>query len=130
MAMPFASAASAATDYSGTMRSTVDGWVASQTPEGLFPYGFDFLADRPIEPDRMSPSNLIRQAGSTYALALYYQYTRDARLQAPIQRARSAFGRHSLPIGKSQVQRWVERTHVSPDGYYSGAFAGFFQHIQ
>jgi hypothetical protein len=146
--------ATTAIDYSGIMRLTVDGWVASQTPEGLFPYGFDFLADRPIEPDRISSSNLIRQAGWTYALALYYRHTRDARLQAPIQRALSAFGRRSLPIGKSQAQRWVERAHVlslpfarwklqsaldhlgllyessgggkvvSPDGSYGGALAG------
>ena len=105
-------AASAASDFSGMMRVTVDGWVASQSAEGLFPYGFDFLADRPMETDRMSPSNLIRQAGTVSALAIYYRHTRDEWLQEPIQRALAALGRHSLPIGKSRAQSWVERTHV------------------
>lgn len=148
------SAASPAIDYAGIMRLTVDGWVASQSTGGLFPYGFDFRADRPLEPDRVSPSNLIRQTGTAFALAEYYRYTRDTRLQEPIQRALSAFGRHSLPVGKSQAQYWVERTHVlslpfarwkllytlehlgllyekvgdgkviSPDGNYTGALAG------
>jgi hypothetical protein len=107
-----APAAHAASDFSGMMRSTVDGLVASQSAEGLFPYGFDFLADRPMEPDRMSPSNLIRQAGSVSVLAQYFRYTRDARLEEPIQRALSALDRHSLPIGKSRAQYWVERTHL------------------
>lgn len=145
---------SVASDDSAIMRSTVDHWLATQTAGGLFPYGFDFLADRPMEAHGMSPSNLIRQAGTVSALAAYYRYTRDERLQEPIQRALSALGRHSLPIGKSQAQYWVERTRVlslpiarwkllfalqrfdllyentgtgkvvSPDGDYGGAFAG------
>ena len=60
----------------------------------------------------MSMSNLIRQAGTASVLAEYYRQTRDARLVEPIKRALSAFGRRSLPIGKSQAQTWVERTHL------------------
>ena len=147
-------AASAASDFSGMMRLTVEGLIASQSADGLFPYGFDFLDDRPMEPDRMSRANLIRQAGSVSVLAAYYRYARDAQLQEPIRRALSALGRHSLPIGKSRAQYWVERTRllslpfarwklkstldrfgllyenagpgkvVSPDGDYDGASAG------
>jgi len=136
------------------MRLTVDGWLASQTAEGLFPYGFDFLTDSPLEPNRASPSNLIRQAGSASALAQYYQYTRDARLEEPIRRAIASLGRHSLPIGKLPAQDWIESTRIlslpfarwklrsslerlgllyetagdgklaSPDGAYSSALAG------
>ena len=109
---PGASAASAAPDLAAIMRLTVDGWVASQSAGGLFPYGFDFLADSPTEPNYISRSNLIRQAGSAYALASYYRHTSDARLQEPLQRLLSSFVRHSLPVGKSRTQHWIERTRV------------------
>jgi hypothetical protein len=113
-AMLFAalSADSLATDHSAMMRLTIDGMIASQTNEGLFPYGFDFLADKPLEPDHMSASNLIRQAGSVSVLAAYYRHTHDARLRDPIRRALTALGSHSLSIGKSRAQYWIERTHV------------------
>jgi len=108
----FALGSSTATDYAAMMRLTVDGLIASQSAEGLFPYGFDFLSDRELEPDRMSASNLIRQAGTVAALAAYYRYTQDARLQEPLQRSLVALGRHSLPIGKARLQDWIERAHV------------------
>src|SRR5689334_5349206 len=45
-------------DYPAMMRLAVDQWIASQNSSGLFsPYGFDFLADKPLEPERVSPSN-------------------------------------------------------------------------
>jgi hypothetical protein len=135
------------------MRLTVDGWLASQPAEGLFPYGFDFLADSPLEPNRVSPSNLIRQAGTASALAQYYEYTRDARLEEPIRRAIVALGRHSLPsanrgrrldrarafcpslcaveaallartIGTAPHQSAGDGKLASPDGTYSTALAG------
>jgi hypothetical protein len=104
--------ASPAIDYPGMMRLTVDGLLASQLADGLFPYGFDFSADRPLEPDRMTPSNLIRQAGTVSALAAYYRYTREPRLREPLQRALTALERRSLPIGKSRLQYRIERTGV------------------
>src|SRR5258708_18327182 len=76
--------AAAAPDLHVIMRLTVDGWIASQDASGFLPYGFDFLADQAIEPDRMSDANLIRQTGSAFALARYYDYTQDARLRDPI----------------------------------------------
>jgi len=102
----------ASSDRAAMMRLTIDGLIASQTGEGLFPYGFDFLADKPLEPDRMSPSNLIRQAGTASVLAEYYRQTHDPRLAEPIKRALSALGQRSLPIGKSTAQRWIEQTHL------------------
>jgi len=93
------------------MRLIADGWIASQR-EGLLPYGFDFLADKPIEADRMSAANLIRQVGSAFALARYYDYVRYARLRQPIAEALSAFARRSLPIGKGRMQRIVEETRI------------------
>ncbi len=109
---PALRAADLAVDYPSMMRSTVDGLIASQTASGLFPYGFDFLADKPLEPGRVSPENLIRQAGTASALAAYYQRTHDPRLREPLQRILAAFGRYSLPIGKSRLQRWIEGAHL------------------
>ncbi len=99
-------------DYPALMQSTVEGLIASQLPDGLFPYGYDFLADEPLEPGRLSPENLIRQAGMASVLADYYQRTHDPRLREPILHLLSALGRHSLPLGKSRVQRSIERAHL------------------
>ena len=148
-----AACAVAPPDIPAIMRLTVDAWVASQA-DGLLPYGFDFMADTPIEPNRLSASNLIRQTGAAFALARYYEYTQDARLGEPIRNALSAFGRHSLPIRKGSLQRAVEGMRVlslpvgrwklqsalerfgllyqpsgtgrvvSPDGKYENALAG------
>jgi hypothetical protein len=103
--------ASPAPDLSALMRLTVDSWVASQSA-GFLPYGFDFLTDKVLEPNRMSAPNLIRQAAASFALANYYEYTKDARLRDPIRRALSAFGERSLPISKGRLQRVVEGTRI------------------
>jgi hypothetical protein len=140
-------------DVSAIMRLTVDSWLASQV-DGLLPYGFDFMSDTAIEPDRLSASNLIRQTSAAFALARYYEYTKDDRLGEPLRNALAAFGRYSLPIRKGTLQRAVEATRVlslpigrwklhsaldrfgllyeaagsarvvSPDGKYDNALAG------
>jgi hypothetical protein len=150
---PATFAAADTPDIPAIMRLTVDRWVATQA-EGLLPYGFDFMADTAIEPNRLSASNLIRQTGAAFALARYYEYTKDARLGEPLRNALSAFDRHSLPIRKGSLQRAVEGTRalslpvgrwklqraldrfgllyeasgsgkvVSPDGKYEYALAG------
>lgn len=114
---PPASAAAAA-DIPAIMRLTVDSWIASSQAADFIPYGFNFLADKAIEPDFVSPSNLIRQASSSAALANYFDYTRDPKVRDRIQRTLSAFGRLSLPIGKRRLQQLVESTHIlsSPVG--------------
>ena len=147
-------AASTAADIPAIMRLTVDSWVASSQATDFIPYGFNFLADKAIEPDLLSPSNLIRQASSSAALANYFDYTSDPKVRDRIQRTLSAFGRLSLPIGKRRLQQLVEATHilsspvgrwrlksalgrfgllyqatgdgkvVSPDGSYNNALAG------
>jgi hypothetical protein len=103
--------ASAAPDIPAIMRLTVDSWITSQSA-GFLPYGFNFLADKAIEPDRMSPANLIRQASSAFALANYYDYAKDARLRDPMRLTLSAFSERSLPIGKGKLQRVVEGTRI------------------
>jgi hypothetical protein len=98
-------------DVAGIARLTVDGWTTSQV-DGLLLYGFDFLADKPLEPQRMSAPNMLRQALTTFALANYYEYTKDPQLKEPIARALSAFGVRSLPIGKSDFQAALETARV------------------
>ncbi len=79
------------------MRRTANAWTSSQK-DRLFPYGFDFIADKPLEPQRMSAPTLLRQALATFALARYYEYTGAADLQAPARRSaahvRRAFASH------------------------------------
>jgi len=104
--------AATAADIPAIMRLTVDGWVASSQAADFIPYGFSFLADKALEPDLVSPSNLIRQASSSAALANYFAYTGDAKVVDRLRRTLSAFGRLSLPIGKRKLQQFVEATHV------------------
>jgi hypothetical protein len=108
----FAAPALAATDRQAMMRLIVDRWIESQLPDGALPYGFDFLADKETGPAGKPWENIVRQAGSFYMWAKYYEYSRDGRLQEPIQRALSALGERSLPIGKSRTQQWLEETRI------------------
>jgi len=107
-------------DYSGSINLAVNRWLAVQKPSGFMPYGFDFLENDEAEPGTMSAANLTRQAGTASALADYYALTKDQRAQPAIQRFLDAFGRNSLPIGKSRMQTLVEKTHLlsMPFGRY------------
>jgi hypothetical protein len=105
-------AATAVPDIPAIMRLTVDSWVAPSQAGDFLPYGFDFMADQPIEPDRISPANLIRQATAAAALANYYDYTKDTRGRDRVRRTLLAFGRLSLPIGKTRTQRFIEGTRI------------------
>jgi len=105
-------AAAAVPDIPAIMRLTVDSWVAPSQAGDFLPYGFDFMTDQPIEPDRISPANLIRQATAAAALANYYDYTKDTRGRDRVRRTLLAFGRLSLPIGKTRTQRFIEATRI------------------
>lgn len=109
-----------AEDYPESINLAVNRWLAVQTPSGFLPYGFDFLEDEASEPGTMSAANLTRQVGTAAVLADYYALTKDQRMRPAIQRFLSAFGRNSLPIGKSRLQTLVEMTHLlsMPFGRY------------
>ncbi|MCR4301443.1 MAG: hypothetical protein NUV51_07515 [Sulfuricaulis sp.] len=141
-------------DYSHSISLAVDRWLVFQKPSGFLPYGFNFLEDKESESDTLSPGNLARQAGTAAVLADYYALTKDPRARPAIEKFLTAFGRHSLPIGKSLTQKLIEKTHLlsmpfgrgkirnalewlgllfdkqgpgkvlSPDMDYSGAFTG------
>ena len=102
----------ASNTYSASIRLSVDRWLSAQKPSGFFPYGYDFLADEELEPKGMSIYNLTRQAGAASVLADYYRSTGDERVPPVLQRLITAFGRYSLPIGKSRMESLVEKTHL------------------
>ena len=107
-------------EYSGSINLAVNRWLAVQKPSGFMPYGYDFLENEESEPKTMSAANLTRQAFTAAVLADYYALTKDQRTRPAIQRFLRAFGRYSLPIGKSRVQTLVEKTHLlsMPFGRY------------
>lgn len=99
-------------DYSREISLAVDRWLAVQKPSGFLPYGFNFLEDKESEPDSMSAGNLARQAGTAAVLADYYALTKDLRVRPALEKFLTAFGRHSLPIGKSRTQKLIEETRI------------------
>ena len=107
-------------DYSESINLAVNHWLAVQKSSGFMPYGYDFLKNEESEPKTMSAANLTRQAFTGAVLADYYALTKDQRARPVIQRFLRAFGRYSLPIGKSRVQTLVEKTHLlsMPFGRY------------
>jgi len=107
-------------DYSESIKLAVNRWLAVQKPSGFMPYGFDFLEDEESEPKTMSGTNLTRQTYTAAVLADYYVLTKDQHTRPAIQRFLSAFGRYSLPIGKSRLQTLVESTRLlsMPFGRY------------
>ncbi len=112
-------------DYSKSVNLAVNRWLAVQKPSGLMPYGFDFLEDEESEPKSMSAPNLARQASTAAVLADYYALTKDQRTRPAIQRFLWAFGRYSLPIGKSRIQTFIEKSRLlsMPFGRYKIAAA-------
>ena len=94
--------------------------MAVQEPSGFFPYGFDLLDDEKLEPGSMSAANLIRQVFTAAVFADYFAKTKDQRARQAIQQLLTAFGQHSLPIGKSLMQTLVEKTRLlsMPFGRY------------
>jgi hypothetical protein len=99
-------------DYAPAIRLAVDRWLAVQKPSGFLPYGFNFLEDKESEPDTMSTGNLARQAGTAAVLADYYAFTKDPRARPAIEKFLTAFGHHSLPIGKGLTQKLIEKTRI------------------
>lgn len=83
----------------------------AQRPSGLFRYEYDFV--REMESPR---DNIVRQAGTGYALGEYYVHTRDESVRKTIILALRAYSARSIPAGKGRL--------VSGDGKAGGARAG------
>jgi hypothetical protein len=100
------------TDYPAAMTLTVERWTVSQKSSGFFAYGFDFLDDAESEPDTMSAPNLVRQAFTGAVLADYQLLTKDTQASGTLYKLLAALRDHSLPIGKSAVQTFVEESRL------------------
>jgi hypothetical protein len=89
------------------VRRAIDYTVASQRPTGLFRYDFDVAAAEPTGQD-----NLVRQAGTLFALAEFVREERDPRVEAALRTALESMGALSLPIGRSTAQQLLEAAGV------------------
>jgi hypothetical protein len=69
-----------------------------QSADGYFRYEFDFVRGRWSD-----KNNLVRQAGSAYALAEYLQHHDDQRVRAALARALQAFAADSVPWGDGML---------------------------
>ena len=107
-----ATAATPRVDYEAMTRAAVDRVVAGQSARGFFYYGFNFLTDEPIEPNRLTRAQLVRQAGTALVLAKYYARFKDARVSASLQRSFAGYASLSVPIGKGVVQNVLEDAGV------------------
>lgn len=95
--------AARAQDDAERIRRAVAHTIATQLPNGLFRYDFDFLAAEPTGQD-----NIVRQAGTLFALGAYLVDTGDLEVAAPIERGLDALAQRSLPIGRTNTQSWLE----------------------
>ncbi len=96
-----------AEDDAERIRRAVAHTLAMQLPSGLFRYDFDFLDAAPTGQD-----NIVRQAGTLFALGAYLVDTGDRAVAAPIQRGLEALAQRSLPIGTGTAQSLLERVGV------------------
>ena len=101
-------AIAAPVDYPAAMALTIERWTTAQKPSGLFTYGFDFLEDTESEKDTLSAMQLVRQAFAGAVLADYQLLTGDSRAREPVRKLLAALRIHSLPIGKSELQTFIE----------------------
>ena len=96
-----------AEDDAERIRRAVAHTVSIQQPNGLFRYDFDFLAGEPT-----GEQNMVRQAGTLFALASYLADTNDLAVAPPIATALGALADRSLPLGTGRIQSWLERAGV------------------
>lgn len=85
--------------------------MGAQLESGFFDYDFDFLRGKPT-----GKSNIVRQAGTAYALGEAYAYQRSAELKEPLQRAVAALANQSIAVGEGKL--------VSFNGKRSGIKSG------
>src|SRR5439155_17179510 len=94
-----ASVAARGDDDGERIRRAVAHTVATQLPNGLFRYDFDFLAAKSTGED-----HIVRQAGTLFVLGAYLVDTGDRSVVAPMQAGFGALAQRSLPIGTGTAQ--------------------------
>jgi hypothetical protein len=112
----FVLVASAVSGRADDAASLTSRWfIAAQLPSGLFTFDVDFLAgdgQGAGTTNKEHTAYIVRQAAGAFALAKYYDRTRDPALRAPLAAAITALGRHSISIDRPWSQRAVEWTGV------------------
>ncbi len=92
-------AVDALADDAEVLRRAVDYTIAAQQPDGSFRYDFDFLAGEPTGSD-----NIVRQAGTLFALGEALLETDDRRLVPVMRAGLDRLASLSLPIGAGTTQ--------------------------
>jgi hypothetical protein len=82
-----------------------------QEPSGLFRYGFDFAARKALDGD-----NIVRQAGTAYALGEYYAHSRDPATYEVLVAALTALAARTIAVADGGL--------VSADSTPKGARTG------
>ena len=98
-------AQAARADDAERLRRAVDYTLSVQQQSGLFLYDFDFLAAAPSGDD-----NVVRQAGTLYALGEYLLETRDPRVETALRAGLGRMWALSVPTGKGRLQTALEAT--------------------
>ncbi len=85
--------------------------MATQLESGLFEFDFDFAsgASRGAGTTKYQQMVfIVRQAAGAYGLAKYFHHTGDETVRTATMRAIEALAARSIPIGSSDLQRWIE----------------------
>ena len=93
------------------IRLAVDFLQASQLPSGLFRYQHDLVSGRDSRKD-----NIVRQAGTAYALAEYQRVAPEPEVRQVLLRALDAFDRNAVD--------WKHGRLLTGDGKLAGAKVG------
>ncbi len=80
----------------------------AQLPTGLFPYDLDFATGASADMSNMTGSNLVRQAGTAFALSEYFAFSRSQKTGPTLVRILEALAARSIPIDRGVVQSFLE----------------------
>jgi len=89
------------------LRWAVEHTISTQQPDGLFRYDFDFISGA-----RTGGDNVVRQAGTLFALGEYLLHIGDPRLEPVLRAGLEGLADLSLPIGRSAAQSALESLGV------------------
>lgn len=88
-------------------------WLARvQLPSGLFLYTVDLETGESADMSTITPQNMVRQAGTAYALSEYFRHSSDERLRTVLESAIEAFAARSLPVGRGWLQARLESSGI------------------
>jgi len=105
---PITVLASDPVDITRPMHRAAAQLVVSQRVDGLFRYDIDLRSGQSTPDAELGGMALVRQSGAALALSRYNGLMHDAAIRKAIRVALQAMAERSLPIGKGNVQRFLE----------------------